>query len=116
LEISAVLLQLRLEAREQRERVGGGSGKAGENPIVVEAPDLLGGLLDDGLTEGDLAVAGHHRAVAMADGEDGCAVKRHRFGVYRPLQKSVKKTGRLLSRGDSVRTLSTCKTKNLAAY
>src|SRR5207247_470074 len=60
LEVPAELFELRLEAREQRERVGRGAGKARENPVVVEAPDLLGALFDDGLPEGDLAVTGEH--------------------------------------------------------
>ena len=52
--------------------------ETGEDLIVVEAPNLLRRLLDDGLAKGHLTVAGEHGVVAMADGEDGCAVK-HRF-------------------------------------
>jgi len=36
-------------------------------------------VLDDGLTEGDLAVAGEHGMVAMANRKDGCAVKHRSF-------------------------------------
>ena len=79
LEIAAILLELRLEAREQRERVGGRAGEAGENPVVVEPPDLPRALLDDGLAEGHLAVAGQHGAVAVADGKNCRAVKHRDF-------------------------------------
>ena len=41
LEIAAVLLELRFESREQRERVGGRAGKSGENAVVVQPADLL---------------------------------------------------------------------------
>ena len=52
--------------------------KPGEDAVVVEAADLLRALLDDGLAEGHLTVAGQDGAVAMANREDRCAVK-HRF-------------------------------------
>ena len=74
LEVAAVLFELGLEAGEQRERVGGRAGEAGEDPVVVQPPDLPGGLLDDRVAEGDLAVAGHDRLVAVPDGQ-------HRRGV-----------------------------------
>ena len=79
LEIAAILLELRLEAREQRERIGGRAGEAGQDAIVVEPADLPGALLDDGLPEGHLAVAGQHRPVAVADRENGRAVNHHEF-------------------------------------
>jgi hypothetical protein len=66
-QVAPVLLQLRLEAGEQRERVGGRAGESGKDPVVVQLPDLAGGLLDDGFTEGHLAVAGHYRGVPVAD-------------------------------------------------
>ena len=40
LEVAAVLLELRLESREEGEGVGGGAGEAGQDPAVVEPPDL----------------------------------------------------------------------------
>ena len=78
-EVAAILFELRFEAREQRERIGGRAGEAGENPVVVEPADFPGGLLDDGLAEGHLPVAGQHGAVAMPDREDGRAVKHAIF-------------------------------------
>ena len=73
-----ILFELRLETREQRERVGRRPGETRQDAVVVEAPDLARALLDHGLSEGDLAVAGKHRVVAVTDGEDRGAVK-HRF-------------------------------------
>ena len=67
LEVAAILLELGLEAREQRERIGRRAGKPGENAVVVEPPDLPGALFDDGVAEGHLTVAGHHRLVAVAN-------------------------------------------------
>ncbi len=40
LEIAAILLELRLEAREQRERIGRRAGEARQDAVVVEAADL----------------------------------------------------------------------------
>ena len=47
LEVAAVLLELGFEAREERERVGGRAGEAGEDLVVVEPADLARALLDD---------------------------------------------------------------------
>jgi hypothetical protein len=75
LEIAAILLQFGLEPREEGERIGGRPGKAGQDPLVVEPPDLARALLDDGVAEGDLAVAGHDRLAVVADGQDRGCVK-----------------------------------------
>ena len=77
-EVAAVLLQLGFEAREQREGVGGGTRKAGQHPVVVQPPDFLRAVFDHRLAEGDLAVAGEHGRVVMANGED-CGAVKHRF-------------------------------------
>ena len=60
LEVAAILLELRFEAREQRERIGGRPGEPGQDVVVVEPADLARALLDDGVAERDLAVAGEH--------------------------------------------------------
>ena len=75
LEVAAVLLQLRLEAREEREGVGRRAGEAGQDLVVVQPADLLRALLDDGVAEGDLAVAGHDRLAAVPDRQNCCGVK-----------------------------------------
>ena len=69
LEVAAILFELGLEARKQRERIGRRAGKAGQNPVVVELADLPGGLLHDRVAERDLAVAGHDRLAAMPHGQ-----------------------------------------------
>ena len=75
LEVASVLLEPRLEAVDEGEGVGGGAGEAGQHLAVVEALDLLGPVLHDGLAEGDLAVAGQGDRAALADGEDRGAVE-----------------------------------------
>ena len=74
-EVAAVLFELGFEAGEQRKRIGGGPGKPGENPIVVESPDLRAPLLHDRLAERDLPVARHDRLVAMSNGQHGRGVE-----------------------------------------
>jgi hypothetical protein len=48
-QVSVVLLELGFEAAEQREGVGGGSRKTGEDFFLVESADFLGFVLDYGL-------------------------------------------------------------------
>ena len=50
-------------------------GEPGQDAIVVQLADLAGGLFDDGVAEGDLAVAGHDGFVAMPNRQDGRRVK-----------------------------------------
>jgi hypothetical protein len=76
-----VLLQLGLEALEQGEGVGRGTREAGEDAVLVQAPDLARGGLDDDVAEGHLAVAAHGDAFAAAHGEDGGAVESWGFGI-----------------------------------
>jgi hypothetical protein len=81
---AGVLLQLGLEALEQGEGVGRGAGKAGQHLVMVELADLARAGLDDGVAQGDLAVAaqGHLPAPVgqlAAHAEDGGAV----VGVHR---------------------------------
>ena len=90
LEVAAVLLEFGLEAGEEGERIGGRAREAGQDPVVVQPPDLAGLLLDDGVAEGDLAVAGHHGLAVVADGEDGGCVKHG----AKTAKKSVYQRGR----------------------
>ena len=66
--------QLRLQPLEQRERVGGGARKAGNDVALAEPPHLLGVGLDDGVAHRDLAVARDDDLPALADGKNGGAV------------------------------------------
>ena len=70
LELIGEALELGLKPLEQGEGVGGGAGEPGDDVAVADAAHLLGVALDDGLAEGDLAVAGDHHLAALADGED----------------------------------------------
>jgi hypothetical protein len=84
IEVAPILFELCLEAREEGEGVGGRTGKARQDAIVVKAPDFASRLLDDGVAKGDLAIAGHDGAVAVADGKD-CRGAEHSgslLGVY----------------------------------
>ena len=71
----AVLLQLGLEALEQREGVGGAAGEAGEDLAVVQAAHLAGVALHDGVAERDLAVAADRDTAVAPDAEDRGAVR-----------------------------------------
>ena len=65
-EIALVLLELRLEALEQRERVRRAAGETGEDAVLVEAPHLARARLDDDVAERDLAVAAERDAACRA--------------------------------------------------
>ena len=86
LEVAAILFELGLEAREQGKRIRRRTGKSGQDAIVVEPASLAGVLLDDGVTERDLTVAGHDGLVAMTDGQDSGGVKHRLIGVYQRLR------------------------------
>ena len=71
-EVAAVLLQLGLEALEQREGVGGGAGEAGQHAAVVQPAHLARVGLHHRLAERDLAVAAErHRGRGGAREHDG---------------------------------------------
>src|SRR5690349_14221099 len=77
LEVAPVLVELALESSEQSEAVGRRAGKAGEHAIVIEPPHLARRVLDDGLAERHLSVAGHDHLALVADGEYGRCVGCH---------------------------------------
>ena len=56
-EVALVLLELGLEALEEREGVGGRAGEAGEHLVVMQSAHLARRRLDDDVAERDLAVA-----------------------------------------------------------
>ena len=78
-QLPGILLELGFQPLEQREGVGGGAGKAADHVAFAQAAHLLGIGLDDGLADGDLAVAADHHRAALADGEDGGAVPARDF-------------------------------------
>src|SRR5215475_7064862 len=65
-----MLLQLRLEAGEEGERVGGGSGEAGHHAVLVELANLPRSGLDDSRADRDLAVAGDRHLTPVTDCDD----------------------------------------------
>ncbi len=89
LEVTAILFELGFEARKERKRIGGRSGKPRENPVVVEAANLPRALFDDGVAEGDLPVAGHYGMIAVAHGQHCCRVKHHQEGRNDDLVRSL---------------------------
>ena len=81
LEVAAILLELRFEAREQRKRIGRRPGEARKNLVVVQPPDFLRALLDDRIAEGYLAVTRQHGPVAVPQGKNRRGMD-HYFAVY----------------------------------
>src|SRR5262245_168035 len=73
-QVALVLVELRLEALEQRERIRGAAGEAGEDAIVIQAPHLPCTAFDYNLAERDLAVAAERYARSAAHGQDRRAV------------------------------------------
>ncbi len=73
-ELAAVFLELGLEALEQRERVGGAAGEAGQHAVVVQAADFARAGLDHDVAKGDLAVAAKRDLAPSAHADDGGAV------------------------------------------
>src|SRR5690606_28486337 len=72
----AVLLELGLEQFEQRERVGGGAGEAGQHlAVAAEAAHLARVGLHHRVAERDLAVAGDHDLAVAAHRDDGRGVE-----------------------------------------
>src|SRR5215470_14069685 len=71
----AVLLELTLEALEQREGIGGSAGKAGQHLAIAQAAHLAGVALHDGVAEGDLAVATQRNRAFAAYADDGRTVR-----------------------------------------
>src|SRR4029077_11604072 len=69
-----VLLELRLKALEQRERVGRAAGESRQHPIVGEAAYLARVALHDAVTQRYLAVAPQGDGPVAAHAEDGRAV------------------------------------------
>ena len=82
MQLAGILLELGFEPLEQREGVGGRAGEAGDHVALAEPAHLLGVVLDDGLADRHLAVAGDHDLAALADGQDRRAVPIRDFVTY----------------------------------
>src|SRR5580704_10453883 len=66
-EVAMILLQLSLKPAKERERIGSRSRKASHNLVVIEPADLLGGVLDHRLPQGDLTVASENNLSSAAN-------------------------------------------------
>src|SRR5215471_18051930 len=75
LQLTLVFLELRLEALEERERVGGRAGEPRQHAVVVDAPHLARGGFDDNVAERDLPVTTECYARAAPNREDRCPVE-----------------------------------------
>ena len=80
--VALEILQLRLEALQEREGVGGGAREAGQHAAAVQAANLVSVALHHDVAERHLAVAAHGDALAAANGEDGGAVEVRVLGVH----------------------------------
>jgi len=69
-----MLLQLGLEALEQRKRIRRPAGKPGQNPAVIQTPHLLRRPLDDDIAQRNLPIPPHRHRIAPAHGKNGRAV------------------------------------------
>lgn len=76
-EVAVELFEFSFEASEKGEGIGGGAGEAGQDTIVVEAADLTGAALHDGIAHGDLAIGGHDDAACAADEEHSSTMGSH---------------------------------------
>src|SRR5690606_12441208 len=74
-QVSLVLVELRLEALEQGEGIGGTAREPAQNALVIEPPHLAGARLDDDVAERHLAVAAHRDALAAPYAENRAAVE-----------------------------------------
>ena len=74
-QVPLVLLELGLEALEQRERIGRGAGESREHAFVIQPSHLARRRLDDDVAERDLPVAAQGDRAVASNGQNGCSVK-----------------------------------------
>ena len=77
--MALMFFELGFEALEQRKGIGGGAGKAGQHPTVVQLAHLARRALDDDVAQGDLTVTANGHLPALRGltphADDGGAVK-----------------------------------------
>lgn len=69
-----MLVEFGLEALKKREGVGCATGKAGENPFLVDATHLTRAGLDDDIAERHLAITAHSHPAATPNRQNSSAV------------------------------------------
>ena len=74
--VPLVLVELRFEAFEQRERIGGRARKPRQHTITVEAAHFARGRLHDDVSKRYLSVAAERDCAVSANGENRGSVKR----------------------------------------
>ena len=74
-QVAAVLLELGLEALEQREGIGRAAGETRQDLILEQPPHLAGVALEHGVAQRDLTVTADDHAVAAPYREDRRAVE-----------------------------------------
>src|ERR1700676_2894913 len=87
-QVAVKLLELRFEAREQRERIRGGSGKSGQDPVAIKTAQLARRRLQNFLAERHLPVSSHDDFPIAADAQDGGGTYLY-FLSHLPLSLSV---------------------------
>jgi hypothetical protein len=73
-QIALMLVQLGLEALEQRKGIGRAASETGQNLPLVETPYFLRRPLDDDIAQRDLPVATHRHRIAATHRQDRSAV------------------------------------------
>src|SRR5690242_9206741 len=99
-QISLVLVELRLEALEQRERVRGAPGESGEYPVVMEAPHLACARFHHDVAERDLAIAAQSDLSVATRRYDRGSVEVFHVWI-RVKMEAVEPRIKLLSRNDT---------------
>ena len=85
-DIALVLLELRLEALEQRERVGGAAREACEDAVLIEAPHFARSRFHHDVAERHLAVAAERDLFAAPHGKYGGAMEH--FAGHRMIDRA----------------------------
>src|SRR5687768_13734229 len=81
-QVARVALELLLELLEEGERVGRGSGEAGEQLAAAEGANLVRVRLHDGLADGHLPIAPESDLAVAAHGEDGRGADARKRAVH----------------------------------
>src|SRR5215813_6664820 len=78
-QVPMVLLQLRLEAAEKRERVGGRSRKSGQDLILIKPSDFARRVLNNPFAQSYLPVPGHYHISVAANAQHCCRANQALF-------------------------------------
>src|SRR5438270_4816004 len=81
LKVAVILFEFSLEAREQRESVGGRTGEPDDDLVVVEAAHLTRRRFHDSIAHSNLAVAGHGDMAGTAH-EQHSRTAQTRDGIF----------------------------------